>query len=47
MFSVAGNPVAGVNVTPLGRAPVSLSVGAGGPVDVAVNVPNVPTMNVA
>ena len=35
-----------LNVTPLGSAPVSLSVGAGNPVAVTVNVPAVPTVNV-
>ena len=35
------------NVTPLGRAPLSLSVGVGKPVVVTVNVPNVPVVNVA
>ena len=39
--------VAALKVTPLGSAPVSLSVGAGVPVAVTVNVPAVPTMNVA
>jgi hypothetical protein len=34
------------NVTPLGRAPVWLKVGAGTPVAVTVNVPAVPTLNV-
>ena len=36
----------GLNVTPLGRAPVSLKVGAGKPVAVTVNAPAVPTVNV-
>ena len=39
-------PVAILKVTPLGRAPVSLSVGFGNPVAVTVNVPAVPTTNV-
>ena len=39
-------PVAAVNVTPLGKVPVSLRVGAGEPVAVTVNVPIVPTVNV-
>jgi len=39
-------PVAVLNVTPLGSAPVSLRVGAGKPVAVTVNVPAVPTENV-
>jgi hypothetical protein len=36
-----------VNVTPLGRAPLSLSVGCGAPVAVTVNDPVLPTENVA
>jgi hypothetical protein len=39
-------PVAALNVTPGGSVPVSLSVGAGVPVAVTVNVPAVPTRNV-
>jgi len=39
-------PVAGVNVTPAGNAPVSLKVGLGVPVAVTVKVPGVPTVNV-
>jgi hypothetical protein len=35
-----------VNVTPVGSVPVTLSVGAGNPVAVTVNVPAVPTANV-
>ena len=35
-----------LNVTPLGRAPVSVIVGAGTPVVVTVNVPALPTVNV-
>ena len=35
-------PVAAVNVSPLGRAPVSVKVGAGVPVAVTVNVPAAP-----
>ena len=38
-------PVAALNVTPLGSAPVSLSVGAGDPVAVTVNVPAEFTVN--
>ena len=40
-------PVAAVNVTPEGSAPDSERVGAGVPVAVTVNVPAVPTVNVA
>jgi hypothetical protein len=40
-------PVEALNVTPLGRAPDSLSVGAGLPVAVKVNVPDDPTVKVA
>ena len=36
-----------VNVTPAGSAPVSLKVGAGDPVAVAVNVPELPTTKFA
>jgi hypothetical protein len=39
-------PVPGLNVTPVGKAPVSLKVGVGVPVAVTVNVPAVPTVNV-
>jgi len=39
-------PVAALNVTPAGSVPASLSVGAGVPVAVSVNVPVVPTRNV-
>jgi hypothetical protein len=35
-----------LNVTPLGRVPLSLRVGVGDPVAVTVNVPAVPTVNV-
>src|SRR5205807_10418090 len=35
-----------VNVTPLGKAPVLLSVGVGDPVAVTVNSPAAPTVNV-
>ena len=47
MFA-AGVPLrtpAALKVTPFGRLPVSLSVGAGKPVAVTVNVPAVPTWN--
>jgi hypothetical protein len=40
-------PVDGENVTPVGRAPDSLSVGAGAPVAMTLNVPPVPIVNVA
>ena len=40
-------PVEVLNVTPLGKAPASLSVGAGKPVAVTVNVPAVPTVKLA
>jgi hypothetical protein len=40
-------PVPVSNVTPPGRAPVSLHVGVGVPVTTAVNVPAVPWVNVA
>ena len=36
-----------VNVTPLGRAPVSVIAGVGEPVVVTVNVPGLPTVKVA
>jgi hypothetical protein len=36
-----------LNVTPLGRVPVSLNVGGGLPVAVTVNEPATPTANVA
>ena len=36
-----------MNVTPFGNVPLSLHVDAGFPVAVAVNVPAVPTVNVA
>ncbi len=39
-------PVAALNKTPVGNAPVSASVGAGNPVAIALNVPNVPKLNV-
>jgi hypothetical protein len=39
-------PVAAVKVTPAGRVPVTLKVGAGVPVAVTVKVPAVPTVNV-
>jgi hypothetical protein len=39
-------PVEGVNVTPVGNAPVSLIVGAGNPVTVTVNVAAAPTVKV-
>ena len=35
-----------MNVTPLGRVPLSLSVGVGTPVAVTVNVPAMPVVNV-
>ncbi len=38
--------VAGVNVTPVGSAPVCETVGVGKPVVVTVNVPGVPTVKV-
>jgi hypothetical protein len=38
--------VTALNVTPLGSAPLSLSVGVGEPVAVTVNDPAVPTVNV-
>jgi hypothetical protein len=38
--------VAALNVTPLGSATLSLSVGAGDPVAVIVKEPTVPTVNV-
>jgi hypothetical protein len=41
----ASFPVAGVNVTPEGRVPLSASVGAGKPVAVTVKVPAAPTVN--
>ena len=40
-------PVAAVKVTPLGKVPVSDSVGAGEPVAVTVKLPALPTVNVA
>jgi hypothetical protein len=40
-------PVVALNVTPFGRVPLSVHVGAGVPVAVAVNDPAVPTTNVA
>jgi hypothetical protein len=40
-------PLAVLNVTPLGSAPLSLNVGAGEPVAVTVNEPAVPTVKVA
>ena len=45
---VAGAPLStpALNVTPLGNAPDSLTVGAGNPVAVTVNDPAVPTVNV-
>ena len=39
-------PVEGSNITPLGKAPVSLKVGVGVPVAVTVKEPNVPTVKV-
>ena len=39
-------PVAGLKVNPEGSVPVSLSVGAGTPVAVTVNVPTDPTAKV-
>ena len=39
-------PVVALNVTPLGSAPDSLSVGVGKPVAVTVNDPAAPTLNV-
>ncbi len=38
--------VADVNVTPVGSVPVCVTVGAGNPVVVTVNVPGAPTVNV-
>ena len=38
-------PVAALNVSPLGKAPVSVKVGAGVPVAVTVNVPAAPIIN--
>jgi hypothetical protein len=35
-----------VNATPLGSAPISLSVGVGGPVAVTMKVPDAPTVKV-
>jgi hypothetical protein len=43
----ARTPVAALNVTPVGSVPLSLHVGPGVPVAVAVKVPAVPTVNVA
>ena len=40
-------PVAELNVTPVGKFPNSVRVGAGVPVVVTVNVPCVPTVKVA
>jgi len=40
-------PVVVFKVTPDGKAPVSLNIGAGKPVAVTVKVPPVPTVNVA
>ena len=45
-LSVAVPFLLSVNVTPLGRAPLSLSVGVGKPVVVTVNVPATPVVNV-
>src|SRR5207245_3753352 len=39
-------PVVALNVTPLGKVPVSLKVGVGKPVAVTVKLPAVPTVNV-
>ena len=39
-------PVAGVNVTPVGRVPVTLYVGVGVPVAVTLNVAAVPTAKI-
>ena len=39
-------PVAALKLTPLGKVPVSLSVGAGEPVAVTVKVPLLPAVNV-
>jgi hypothetical protein len=39
-------PVDALKVTPVGKVPVSLRVGAGVPVAVTVKVPAVPTVNV-
>ena len=39
-------PVEGLNVTPLANAAVSLRLGAGKPVAVTVNDPDVPTVKV-
>jgi len=40
------SPVDALNVTPPGSAPLSLSVGAGSPVEVTMNEPAMPTVNV-
>jgi hypothetical protein len=40
-------PVAALNVTPLGNVPLSLNAGAGAPIAATVNVPAVPSVNVA
>ncbi len=42
----ASAPIAAVNVTPVGNAPVSLRVGVGVPVAVTMKDPAVPTINV-
>ena len=39
-------PVVALRVTPVGRVPVSVNVGAGNPVAVTVKVPAVPTVKV-
>jgi hypothetical protein len=38
--------VAALNVTPLGSAPISVSIGVGEPIVVTVNDPTTPTVNV-
>ena len=42
----ASRPVEALNVRPLGSVPLSKKTGAGNPVAVTVNDPNVPTVNV-
>ena len=46
LVSVAVPSLLGMNVTPVGRVPVSDSVAAGNPVVVTVKVPAVPIVNV-
>ena len=45
-LSVAVPSPLSANVTPPGRAPLSLTVGVGKPVVVTVNVPDAPVVNV-